>query len=182
MSVDYFETTVRQTFPADCLTPIERWLLTRMLETEETGDSLVFGGGWLLGDPMSGYGVSPDDKLTEALTASREICPELCAEVERTINKSEEFQGTIDYQRIFQSIVRRHPRVLHHVSIEDFYCNTKGGVLRETLTIITAQSIMSINSDGRINQRPWDPPLRYIENTKIVSLDVIADVTETCPF
>jgi hypothetical protein len=103
------------------------------------------------------YGVSPDDKLPDALSASREICPELCAQVKRELNKSGEFQGLIDYERIFQSIVRRHPDVLHHVSIEDFDCNTKRGLRRETLTIITAQRIMSINSDGETNERHWNP-------------------------
>ena len=117
MSTEWMEATVRRAFPADCLTPIERWLLTRIFKTEETGNSLVFRGCWMAGEPMSG-GVSHDDKLTEALTASREICPELCAEVERTIKKREEFQGQIDYERIFQFIVRRHPDVLQHVSIE----------------------------------------------------------------
>ena len=162
MSTDYIKAIVRQTIPADCLAPIERWLLTRIFETEERGDSLVFYGSWDYSTVFDAYGVSPDDKLTEALTASREICPELCAEVECTINKSE-VQAAIDYKRIFQSIVRRHPDVLHHVSIEDFACNTKRGLRCETLTIITAQSILSIHSDGRINQRPWDPLLRFIK-------------------
>lgn len=156
MSTDYIQATVRQTIPADCLAPIERWLLTRIFKTEERGDSLVFHGCWDYGTISCAYGVSPDDKLREALTASRELCPELCAEVE-FLNKSNEFQGAIDYKRIFQSIVRRHPDVLHHVSIEDFDCNTSSGLGCETLTIITAQSIMSISSDGGINQRPWNP-------------------------
>src|SRR5262249_8639542 len=166
MSVDYIEATVRQKIPADCLAPIERWLLTRIFKTEERGDSLVFYGCWDYNTAFYAYGVSPDDKLTEALTASREICPELCAQVERTINKSEKsegFQGRINYKRIFQSIVRRHPDVLHHVSIEDFTCNTKRGPRCETLIIITAQSIMSINSDGAINQQQWNPLLHHIE-------------------
>jgi hypothetical protein len=159
MSHDYIQTAVRQTILADCLAPIERWLLTRIFSTEERGDSLVFDGTW----DFQPFRVSPDDKLTEALTASREICPELCAEVELELNKSEEFEGAIDYKRIFQSIVRRHPDVLHHVSIENFIYNTRHGLDCETLTIITARSIMSINSDGEIRERPWDPLLRYIE-------------------
>jgi hypothetical protein len=144
MSIDYMQITLRQPIPADCLAGIERWLLTRIFKTEERGDSLVFHGYW----DYQGHTVSPDEELTEALTASREICPELCAEVERVINENGEIQGGIDHERIFQSIVRRHPEVLHHVSIEEFDCNTKRGLRRETLTIITAQCIMSINSDG----------------------------------
>jgi hypothetical protein len=46
MSINYIQATVRQTIPADCLAPIERWLLTRIFKTEERGDSLVFDGCW----------------------------------------------------------------------------------------------------------------------------------------
>jgi hypothetical protein len=144
MSVDYIRATVRQTIPAGCLAPIERWLLTRIFKTEERGDSLVFHGCW----DYHGHWVSPDDELTETLTASREICPELCAAVEHAINKSKQIDGWINYERIFQSIVQRHPDLLHYVSIEEFDCNTRRGLDCETLTIITAQCIMSINSDG----------------------------------
>ncbi len=159
MSIDYIEATVRQKIPADCLAPIERWLLTRIFKTEERGDSLVFHGCWDYCEVLYGYGVSPDDELAEVLTASREICPELCAEVEREFNKNGEIQCAIDYEKIFQSIVRRHPDVLHHVSIEEFDCNTRRGLDCETLTIITAQCIMSINSDGngRNQFRPQSP-------------------------
>jgi hypothetical protein len=161
MSINYIQATVRQTIPADCLAPIERWLLTRIFKTEERGDSLVFDGCWDYNEAFHAYGVSPDDKLTEALTASRELCPELCAEAELELNKSDEL--AIDYRRIFQSIVRRHPDVLHHVSMEHFNYNTRRGLDCQTLTMITAQSIVSINSDGEIRERPWDLLLRYIE-------------------
>ena len=144
MSIDYMKIKVRQTIPADCLAGIERWLLTRIFKTEERGDSLVFHGCWDYQD----HGLSPDNELTEALSASREICPELCAEVEHAINENGEIQGEINHEKIFQSIVRRHPDVLHHVSIEEFDLNSRRGLDRETLRIITAQCIMSINSDG----------------------------------
>src|SRR5215510_3781620 len=111
MSIDYIEVTVRQTIPADCLVGIERWLLTRIFKTQERGDSLGFYGCW----DYDFHTLCPDDELTEVLTASREICPELCAEVEREINKRGEIRCAIDYERIFQSIVRRHADVLHHV-------------------------------------------------------------------
>jgi hypothetical protein len=162
MSTNYSEATVRQRIPAAWLAPIERWLLNRILETEERGDFLIFHGFWEEGIPRT-YGVSPDAKLREALTASRELCPERCAEVELALNKSNEFHGVIHYKRIFQSIVRRHPDVLHHVSIEHFYYNTNRGLDGETLTIITAQSIMSISSDGEIDQQLWNPHVRCID-------------------
>jgi hypothetical protein len=158
MSIDYIETTVRQTIPVDCLAGVEKWLLTRIFKTKERGDALVFYGC----KDYNGCTVSPDDELTEVLTASREICPELCAEVEREINERGEIQGWIDYRRIFQSIVRRHADVLHHVSIEEFDRNSRAGPFRETLTIITAQCIMSINSDGDVRTQLIPPSPYYI--------------------
>jgi hypothetical protein len=143
MSMDYIEVTVRQTIPADCLAGIERWLLARIFKIEERGDSLVFYGCW----HFHGHSVSPDDELTEALTASREICPELCAAVEREIDERKEILGWINYERIFQSIVQRHPELLQHISIEEVDSNTRRGPFRETFTLITAQCIKSINSD-----------------------------------
>jgi hypothetical protein len=157
MSIDYIEVTVRHTIPADCLAPIERWLLTRIFKTEERGDFLVFHGCWDYNEVLNGYGVSPDDELTGVLTASREICPELCAEIERGFNKSGATPCAIDYEKIFQSIVRRHPDVLHHVSIEEFDCNDRRGLRCETLTIITAQCIMSIDSNGNGRNQPQSP-------------------------
>ena len=158
MSIDYIQATVRQKIPADCLAGIEKWLLTRIFKTEERGDSLVFHGCW----EYHGHSVSPDDELTETLTASREICPELCAAVEHAINKSKEVEGWINFERIFQSIVQRHPDLLHHVSIEEVHCNTKHGPFREILTIITAQCIMSINSDGDVRTQLIPPSPYYI--------------------
>ena len=158
MSIDYIRATVLQTIPARCLAPIERWLLTRIFKsTQESRDSLVFQGSWDYNEIAYAYGVSSDDKLTEALTASRELCPELCAEVELNLNKTKEFFGAIDYERIFQSIVRRRPDVVHHVSIESLDMNWKR-LHCETLTMITAESIMSINSDGAIKERQWTSP------------------------
>jgi hypothetical protein len=183
MSISYIQATVRQKIPADCLAPIERWLLTRIFnfKTEERGGSLVFKGCWDDLDVCYGYGVSPDDELTEVLTASREICPELCAEVEREFNNSGAILCTIDYQKIFQSIVRRHPDVLHHVSIEEFDCNTRRGLRCETLTIITAQCIMSINSDGnaRNELKPQSP--YYITRWRAHSSDITPDVQTQQP-
>src|SRR5262249_28378435 len=152
MSIDYVRTIVRQTIPGDRLTPIERWLLTRVFEPTETDDGLSFDAEWSLNDILEEE-VFPDDELTTALAASREICPELCAEVERVINESKGiYLGAINYERIFQSILRRHPDVLPCVSIEVLVqapdCNSRWGIFHETLKMITAQSIQSINSDG----------------------------------
>jgi hypothetical protein len=181
MSISYIEATVRQKIPADCLAPIERWLLTRIFKTEERGRSLVFQGCWDYQDVGYGYGVSPDDELTEVLTASREICPELCAEVEREFNKSGAILCTIDYQKIFQSIVRRHPDVLHYVSIEEFDCNTRRGLRCETLTIITAECIMSINSDGKLVRNELKPRSSYITRWGAGSSGITPDVQTQQP-
>jgi hypothetical protein len=170
MSTNYIQVIVRQRIPAACLVSIEKWLLARIFETEERGDFLVFHNCWEEG-MLRTDDDSSDDKLREALAASRELCPELCAEVEFLTKKNEFRESAIDYKRIFQSIVRRHPDVLHHVSIEELDCNTNRGLEGETLTIITAQSIMSIDSLGERNQRRWNP------HDSSLRRDDIADVS-----
>src|SRR5262245_1311794 len=115
MSIDWIEATVRQTIPVACLAPIERWLLTRLFRTEEKHNYLRLYGHWSLNDFYEGE-LCPDDELTETLAASREICPELCAEVEREMIKNGKIVfGAINYTSIFQSILRRHPECRTHI-------------------------------------------------------------------
>src|SRR5262245_28987200 len=127
MITDYVEATVRQRIPIECLAPIERWILTRLFEPTETRNDLSFAAEWSAKHFFEEK-VFPDDELTTALAASREICPELCAEVESEINRSAGIDlVTINYERIFHSIVGRHPDVLPFVSIEVLDCSTRGG-------------------------------------------------------
>jgi hypothetical protein len=120
MSIDYVRMSVRQTIPAECLAPIERWLLTHVFAIEEDGGALQFHGSWTLSDILEGD-ISADDELPEALAASCKICPELGAEVKRQLEeKGKIFRGSINYEKIFQSIIRRHPDRVPHVSIEEF--------------------------------------------------------------
>ena len=127
MSIDWIEATVRQTIPVACLAPIERWLLTRLFRTEEKHNCLCIHGVWSLNDFYEGE-LCPDDELTKALAASREICLELCAEVEREMSKNGKIVlGAINYASIFQSILRRHPECRNHISIEELDWNTRAG-------------------------------------------------------
>jgi hypothetical protein len=55
--------------------------------------------------------------------------------------------GAVDYERIFQSIIRRHPNLLH-VSIEECDCNTRSIAVDRTFTLITADAIESMRTEG----------------------------------
>ena len=122
MSIDYVEATVRPAIPAKCLTQVEAWLLRRVFITEEKDNYLGFDGYWTLNDIYQGTPVSPDEELWKALAASRQVCPELCTAVEREIAKTDEINpASVNYEAIFQAIIRRHPVLLKHISIAQ--CN-----------------------------------------------------------
>jgi len=173
MSVEFIEVMVRQTIPVECMAAIDRWLLTRIFKTQVRGDRLCFDAFWTYNDFEDE--LSSDDELITALAASRDICPELCAAVEREIYESGRIMfGAVNYEKIFQSILQRHPKVLHHVSIEERDCNTHWLHNHETFTLITVDAIESIRTVqtydnerrtyGKIQiiRRPYDPASPYI--------------------
>jgi hypothetical protein len=55
--------------------------------------------------------------------------------------------GAVDYEGIFQSIIRRH-HSLRHISIEETLCDTKSIAYEKTFTLITADAIESIRTEG----------------------------------
>jgi hypothetical protein len=163
MSIDWIKAIVRQTIPVACLAPIERWLLTRLFTTEEKHNCLCLYGVWSLDDFYQSE-LCPDEELAEALAASREICLELCAEVEREMDKNGKIVlGAINYGRLFHSILRRHPECRNHISIEEHDCNSRSGVTRETLRMITPQCIYWMNSEGRSGVDPTSPYIYPLE-------------------
>jgi hypothetical protein len=174
MSTDYVEATVRPAIPAKCLTQVEAWLLRRVFKTEENEKYLGFDGCWTLND-LYDETLSLDEELGRALAASRHICPELCAAVERQISKEGVIKfGSVDYESIFQSIIRRHPDFLRHISIEECDCNTGRLDYEQRFTLITADAIESIRTkriyeNGEFEKiqivhrtGPWRPESPYI--------------------
>jgi hypothetical protein len=148
MSNNYVEASVCPGIPREYLTDVEAWLLTRVFDVEQRGDHLVFGGGWEEFDIYEGI-LSPDQALIGALASSRELCPGLCAAVEHEIAKSNGIMlGAVDYEGIFQSIIRRHHSLRHidHIDIEETDCNLKSIVYQKTFTLITADAIESIRT------------------------------------
>jgi hypothetical protein len=92
--------------------------------------------------------LSPGYALIEALDSSRELCPGLCAAVEHEIAKSNVImRAAVDYGVIFQSIIRRH-HSLRHISIEESDCKRKSDAYEKTFTLITADAIESIRTQG----------------------------------
>jgi hypothetical protein len=165
MSIDYVEATVRPAIPAKCLTQVEAWLLRRVFKTEENGNYLSFDGFWTLND-LYDETLSFDEELRRALVASRQVCPELCAAVERQIGKVGWIKlGAVDYETIFQAVIRRHPDFLEHISIAKCYSDTGLKYFDQSFTLISATSIESIYGRGeKIVHRtgPWRPESPYI--------------------
>jgi hypothetical protein len=143
---------VNPAIPAQCLAPIESWLFRRIFTTEAIGDRLGFHANWTLNDLYEGE-VFSDEELLAALAGSRQICPDLCSAVEREVEKSGVIIiGAADYESIFQAILRRHTAVLGHISIEENDRNTKSFYGNDTFTLITADAIESIRTQGEYEQ------------------------------
>jgi hypothetical protein len=86
MSIDFVETQVCPTIPAKCLTDIESWLLLRVFQTKIRDGHINFAVCWTYNDLYEEQ-LFPDKELEKALSTSRQVCPELCAAVERQISR-----------------------------------------------------------------------------------------------
>ena len=144
MSVDYINVWVSPSIPTKCLAEIEAWLLRRYFEINETKDDMIFFHSSL--DVYECVAeLNLDKDLDYALAASRQVCPELCAAVQREVErKGSIVRDEIEYETILQSIIRRHPDVLRHISIVETVHNTRSLFYEEILTLITATAIESI--------------------------------------
>ena len=132
MIIDRFEVEVCPKISAKCLTDIESWLLFRAFRTDRKNGYIGFSGCWSLNEICERL-ILPDKELYKALFTSRQVCPELCAEVEHLIREvGFIMRNFVNYERIFQAIIRRHPNFLDQVSI------TRGFMhLRPSVTLIT---------------------------------------------
>ena len=117
-------------------------------------DNVSFSGCW--GYDEYWYGsFSPDEELRNALAASSKACPELCAAIQREIAKRGAILlGGVDYETIFQSIIRRHPS-LWHISIEECVRNPTSDYYDKTFTLITATEIEFDQYSVRQYSQKW---------------------------
>ncbi|MFY9829427.1 MAG: hypothetical protein WAK69_12595 [Rhodoplanes sp.] len=145
MSNDYIETTVYPMIPAKCLTDVDAWLLSRVFKTEKKDDRIGF---YACRDLCEGFDeLLPDNELSKALATSRQVCPELCAAVDRRIKNGGITRGCVDHETIFQTIIRRHAGLLQRIRIDEVAGNTRGIVYDETVTFITANTIESLRAN-----------------------------------
>ena len=144
MSVDYINVWVSPSIPTKCLAEIEAWLLRRVFQIKETNDERIFFYSYVdESELLDEFNLDKD--LNDALAASRQVCPELCAAVQREVErKGSIVRDEIEYETILQSIIRRHPDVLRHISIVETIHNTRSLFYEEILTLITATAIESI--------------------------------------
>jgi hypothetical protein len=145
MSIDWVEASVTPRIPAECVTHIESWLLTRIFKTETKNDWLGFYGNWSFNEFLDE--LLPDDELNRALVVSSEMSPELCSEVQHEINKSGHIiLGAVNYAKIFQAIIRRNSSFPQHVSILELERNTRVLDYGETFRLITPDAIETIST------------------------------------
>ena len=150
MIIDRFEVEVCPKISAKCLTDIELWLLFRAFRTDRKNGYIGFSGCWSLNEICERL-ILPDKELYKALFTSRQVCPELCAEVEHLIREvGFIMRNFVNYERIFQAIIRRHPNFLDQVSI------TRGFMhLRPSVTLITATEIVRDGKTASYDDHPW---------------------------
>jgi hypothetical protein len=147
MGIDTEELIVRPNIPMQCLASIETSILKRVFDTDAEDNYLSCFGFWLFGVRWCEK-LYPDDELTKALADSREICPGLCAAVEQELRKNGQIiLGAVNYEKIFQYIVQRHPSHLSYVSIREAI-RDKWGITDESWTLITADAIESIGTSS----------------------------------
>jgi hypothetical protein len=163
MSTDFVEAYVHPNIPTQCLAKIETWILKRVFITKVKNDYVSFSGCWTLDDIYDNR-LYPDDELTRALTDSHEICPDLCAAVEREFKKSGQIiLGAVNYKKIFKCIVQRHPSHLSYVSICEDDENTRCGITRMSLTLITADAVETICTSSKkiVHRNETDQPFIF---------------------
>lgn len=145
MSDDYVETTVYPRIPANCMTAVDAWLLSRVFKTERKNGTIGF---YKYYDFQGDFDEPPpDNDLSKALANSRQVCPDLCAAVDRRIKNGRITPDCIDYETIFQAIIRRNADYLQRIRIEEVARNTRGMIYDETTTFITANTIVSLRVD-----------------------------------
>lgn len=165
MSIDLFEATVCPRIPAKCLADIESWLLFRVFRANRKDEYIGFDGCWDLNDLFDGK-LFPDKELEKALSNSRQVCPELCAAVERQLSKEGWILlGAVNYHVILHGIILRHEKLLDCISIEEQSSDTKYRYFDKGFSLITATEIGSIYIEGgkivhRI--RSWEREPGYI--------------------
>ncbi len=167
MGNPYIIVEVRPRIPRKAVANLERWLLMRIFnKAKVVGKYFEFCALW---DYDWTCYLSRDDELMRAIY--QDVCPNrrLCTEAERKIVlRRELLVGSVNYVRIFQSLLQRNPVLPKHISIRKTDHDTSCFDYNETLTLITAHSIESISAEWAagfkkiVQRKSWKANGSYI--------------------
>ena len=143
----YWSIAVDQAIPNVLMTPLERFLLTRIFESMPHNDGVYF----FTGDRPTHSTIFLDghetDHLLEAIEQTKDIDPELCVEVKSAMQRNgDTVQVDFDYCRVFQGIIRRSGGKLPYVTTQGaFTCsNMRPPDVGGMAEVITADAVEGV--------------------------------------
>ena len=121
---------VRTPIPSDLLSPLERWYLEALFRSGEQDGRIGFHNP----EGLPSFAKAQLDQLWRLVSASRQICPELCARFSAILEAVEVDEGTVeidlgegmDWTEVLRGLCRRHPERLPYVEIEIAHVPTSG--------------------------------------------------------
>lgn len=121
---------VRTPIPSDLLSPLELWYLEALFRSGEQEGRICFHNP----EVLPSFARARLDHLWGLVSASRQICPALCARFSAILEAVEVDEGTveidlgegIDWTDVLRGICRRHPDRLPYVEIEIAHVPTPG--------------------------------------------------------
>src|SRR5689334_15959851 len=147
---NYQHDTIHQRIPHDCMAPIEKWVLTRLFDSRVEGDGTYFYTSLL-----TEFDWETDEQFVEALSCSRDICPELCDAAERAVEQD----GYIDLLKfecvdILKSIVKRNSSRLPYISMETAFGRPEEqGVVGGRVILVLPDRIESMTTWDWLDER-----------------------------
>ena len=144
---------VEQFIPNVMMTPLDSFLLTRIFESAQYEDGVYFFAEEWPGELIFLFDDEPDH-LLEAIEKTKDIDPELCADVKRAMQTDGD---TVEvncynfgsYCRVFQGIIGRSGGRLPYVTTQGAFTCFKerpDGCLGGLAEVITADAVESVST------------------------------------
>ena len=122
--VSDYSMVVDQVIPNALMTPLDNFLLTCIFQVAQYEDGVEFFAQDWPGEFISLFDDEPDE-LLEAIEKTKEIDPELCADVKRAMQTDgDPVKVNCSYCRVFQGIIRRSGGKLPYVTTQGAFTSS----------------------------------------------------------
>jgi hypothetical protein len=141
---------VKQFIPNVLMTPLDNFLLTHIFQIAQYEDGVKFFAEAWPGELIYLFDDEPD-QLVEAIEKTKDIDPELCADVKRAMQTDgDTFEVNCytfgSYCRVFQGIIRRSGGKLPYVTTQGAYTCFSTDDLGGMAEVLTADAIESVST------------------------------------